>query len=87
MNLKKKEIKVKGTGAGSDLLQIFLYGIAIIGLLLFAAVVALLLACIPMGIVWFVLVGILEYSISVRVIFWVVYGFTLILVIVMALEE
>ncbi|BEU14785.1 hypothetical protein [Bacillus phage CM1] len=85
MNLKKKD--VKKTVEGSDVLGIFLYSVAIIALLLFAAIVALLFACIPMAIVWFVLVGVLEYTISLRIIFWVVYGLTLILVIVMAIED
>ncbi|AXQ67674.1 hypothetical protein KIOSHI_193 [Bacillus phage Kioshi] len=85
MNLKKKEVKT--TGAGSDLLQIFLYGVAIVALLLLAAIIALLFACIPMGIVWFVLVGVLGYAIPLRIIFWIVYVLTLVLVIVMAIED
>lgn len=85
MNLKKKDIK--NTSAGSDLLSIFLYSVAIIAMLLFAAIVALLFACIPMAIVWFVLVGVLDYAISLRIIFWVVYVLTLVLVIVMAIED
>ncbi|ANY29322.1 hypothetical protein [Bacillus phage PK16] len=85
MNLKKKDIK--NTSAGSDLLSIFLYSVAIIAMLLFAAIVALLFACIPMGIVWFVLVGVLGYAIPLRIIFWIVYVLTLVLVIVMAIED
>lgn len=85
MNLKKKD--VKKTVEGSDVLGIFLYSVAIIALLLFAAVVALLFACIPMGIVWFVLVGVLGYAIPLRIIFWIVYVLTLVLVIVMAIED
>jgi len=77
MNLKKKD----NTGSS--------FYVAIAGLVLFllAAIVALLFACLPMGVIWFVLVGILEYDISVRVVYWIVYGFTLIFVIIMAIED
>lgn len=85
MNLKKKVIEE--TVEGSTILGIFLYYVAIIAMLLFAAIVALLFACIPMGVVWFVLVGVLEYDIPLRLIYWIVYGFTLIFVIVMAIED
>ncbi|AFQ96425.1 putative membrane protein [Bacillus phage vB_BceM_Bc431v3] len=81
MNLKKKK-ESKG-----NVKETMYYSMAGLVLLLLAAIVALLFACIPMGIVWFVLVGILEYSIPVRLIYWIVYGFTLIFVIIMALED
>lgn len=85
MNLKKKDIKK--TGAGSEIAGILFYFMAIIALLLFAAIVSLLFACLPMGIVWFVLVGVLEYEIPLRLIYWIVYGLTLIFVIAMAIED
>ncbi|AMO25918.1 hypothetical protein Blue_095 [Bacillus phage Deep Blue] len=79
MNLKKKDKKDTGSS--------IYYIMAGLVLFLLAAIVALLFACIPMGIMWFVLVGILEYDISVRVLYWCVYGFTLMFVIIMAVED
>ncbi|UXQ89035.1 hypothetical protein Thu_192 [Bacillus phage Thurquoise] len=79
MNLKKKDKKDTGSS--------IYYIMAGLVLFLLAAIVSLLFACIPMGIMWFVLVGILEYDLSVRVLYWCVYGFTLMFVIIMAVED
>ncbi|QFP93491.1 UNVERIFIED_ORG: putative membrane protein [Xanthomonas phage Xoo-sp15] len=77
MNLKKKDPKE----------PILYQTLVVVVALLAIAIVSLMVACIPMGIVWFVLVGILEYSIPVRVIYWCVYGLTLLFTIVMMMED
>lgn len=77
MNLKKDEPKE----------PILYQALVIVVGLLAIALISLLFACIPMGIVWFVLVGILEYSIPLRVIYWCMYGLTLLVTIIIMMED
>ncbi len=79
MNLKKKDNSVPKP----SFYDILLVAVGIISV----ALITMLFACIPLGIMWFVLIGVLEYDISIRVIYWFSYVLTFIITIFFLIED